>query len=137
RELRFTAGEHEGMQSMRHQIAEQTAAIAVVFAPAMEIVRAEGPLGHRAQPPVPIDVLRCALLLDQIIPFSFGIVAAIITLSPDQLTDLAGADEFSRFVPPAGRTTLRTDLENFPGLLDGVVHAEGFIEIARHWFLTI
>src|SRR5260221_322480 len=93
----------------------------------MEGVRAEWPLGHRTKPAVPVDVLRGAFLLDVIVPFALGTVAAVITLAPNEGADLAVANQVRRLVPGAGRATLRTDLENPAGALDGVVNPKSLV----------
>src|SRR6266516_6884465 len=101
----------------------------------MEGVRAEWPLGHWTEPAVPVDILRRAFRLDVVVPFARGFVAAVIALAPDERADFAVANQARRLVPGAGRTTLRADLENLAGALDGVVNPKGFVEITDHRFL--
>src|SRR5207245_2330959 len=94
-------------------------------------------LGHRTEPAVPVDILRRAFLLDVVVPFALGSVAAVIALAPNERSDFAVANQARRLVPGTGGTTLRTDLENPARALDDIVNPKGLVEITDHRLLGI
>src|SRR5256885_13651770 len=136
------------MQAVRHQIAEQSRAIAVIFAPAMKVLRADSTaVGafsvegfacfYGSKPSLPIDVLGLGFLFDRIIPLTVFAIATVIALTPNQCADLSRLNDFGALLPTAGRTALRANLENLAGLFDHVINFESFIQIARHRLLAI
>ena len=137
-ELRIAGREHQRVQAVRNKVPEQTGAIAIIFAPAMELLGAEIVTGfHWAEPAFPINIGRRGFLFDLVIPFTAGVVAAIIALGPDEGADFAALDELCDFVPAGSGATLGADLENLASPLDRVVNLEGFIQVTRHGLFAI
>ena len=99
--------QHQGEQPMRHQVAQQTGAVRIKLAPAEEMIRIKGNLlVNRAEPHVPIDRFGCCARVDLVIPFAFGIIAAVVALAPNQFPDLSALDQLRRLVPGRRRATL-------------------------------
>ena len=139
RKFRIARRQHERMEPVREQIAQQPRAIRIIFAPAEIMVGIERHLflDAIAHPLLPVQIVRCAPILDVIIPFALRIVAHVGVLPHHERTDLAGPDQLGGLVPARIRTNLRTDLEHAASLLDGIVNLESFLEITRHRLLAI
>ena len=138
REFRLAGGEHQRVQTMRHEVAQQPAAVRIIFPPAEIVVGIERHFFlHCAEPTIPIDVVLTAFRINRVIPFALRVVAAIVTLPPNELADLARLDHFARLVPRHRGATLRPDLQNLSGALHRIGHLECFAEITRHGFLHI
>src|SRR6266705_6652969 len=126
------------MEPMRDKVSQKPRAITGVFAPAMEMFGAERRARlHRAEPALPIYILSRGFVLEGVVPLTTHTIAAVVTLTPDESADLAAVDQFSAFMPTLGGTALRADLVNSSRPLDCIIDLEGFIEITRHWLLTI
>src|SRR5260221_12896574 len=127
RELRVAGGEHEWMQTMWNQVAQQSGAIRIIFAPAeIRVGIKRNFLFHRTLPLIPINRVSLCLLIDGIIPLAFRVVAAIKTLAPNQRANLSALNEFSRLMPAGGGAALRADLWNLARLLDHAHDLEAF-----------
>ncbi len=91
-----------------------------------------------ALPLKPIDIRFAKVLFNFKFPLIvLGIIAAIGTLRPRELPDFAGLDPFGGFVDLGISAILRTDHENFAGLLLRVVDVETFHQVTRHRFFAI
>src|ERR1051325_8242783 len=99
------------MQTVRNEVAKQTRAIAGVFAPAMKMLGIKRAASFdRAEPAFPVDILSRAFLVDVVVPFAAGSVAAVVALAPDESTDFSAVDELGAFMPAGGGATLGADL---------------------------
>src|SRR5438874_10688903 len=100
--------QHQRIQTMGNQVAKQTRAIRIEFAPAEEMVRVEfvGPLLYGSQPGLPIDGVRAGN--DAVIPFAVRIVAKISASRPDEFPKFARFDDTCRLVPTFSGGALRT-----------------------------
>src|SRR6185369_10944923 len=130
--------QHERVEPVRHQIAVQPAAISVILSPAVEVFGAERHAGfHLAEPALPVNVFSLRFFLDQIVPFAWDAVAAVVTLTPNQGPQFTALNELGALMPARGGTALRADLVNLAGALDGIIYLEGLIQVAGHRLLTI
>ena len=91
REFLEIHGEHERMQPVRPQVADDAGAVVPVLPPAEEPLGAEVAFGSGAEPGLPVHGLRRELRLDRVVPFTVGVVAAVAALRPEQPAHRPGA----------------------------------------------
>src|SRR5208283_2535677 len=107
------------MQAVRDEVAKQTCAVTVVFAPAEIRIRTEVRfLMDLSLPAVPIEIRRRTPILDIVIPLAFRVVPHVRILGQYQLADRSGFDKFGSLMPGLIRANLRADLQGLSGALD-------------------
>src|SRR4029453_8056985 len=85
--------EHQRMQTVRPQVADDPGAVIPIFSPPEESLRAPCAFGRRSQPRLPVDGLFSRLWFKRVVPFTVGIVAAVAALRPKQAADRPGGDQ--------------------------------------------
>src|ERR1035438_9043247 len=110
RELRVAGRQHQRLEAVRQQVADNAGVVAVILVPAEVVLRVKWDLGRLALPAIPIQVLLADIRVDWESPLAvILVVAAVRTLAPNQRAELARLDPLSGLVPFRVHAALRAD----------------------------
>src|SRR6185436_11467198 len=96
RELRDVHRQHQRMEPVRPQIADDAGAVVPVLPPAEEPLGTELALRRLAEPRLPVDDLWRQFRLDRVVPFALRTVAAVAALRPEERAELTALGELAR-----------------------------------------
>src|ERR1039458_1447153 len=137
RELRVAGRQHQRLETVRQQVADDAGVVSIILVPAEVVLRVKWDLRRLALPAIPIQVLLADIRVDGESPLAvILVVAAVGSLAPDQRAELARLDPLSGLVPFRVHAALRTDDVSLARLLDGVIHLERLSQIPGHRLLA-